>query len=207
MRCRALISLLVAGMLISIAAGAQSQPAQNQPAQNQPTQNQPGQNQRTQSQPAQNQSAPENNDSLLFVKTAADVARNVQHGDLQGDLAIYVSDKNWAEAAKDSDLGPFIKLKEAKPGRSAVLFFTGEKDAATCVYFDDKTPFGVVAVKAEPGKGIQPGDISGAYQAVTKDMLKKSDQELRFSSADVNTDDGVSLPAFLVEKAGGFPKP
>jgi hypothetical protein len=192
MKFRALLSLLFAGMVVSAVAGAQNQPAQNRPAQNQSAQNQP---------------APESSDPLFFVKTAAHVARNVQHDNLQGYLAIYVSDKNWAEGAKDGDLGPFLKIKEAKPGRSAAFFYTGEKDSAICVYFDDKTPFGVVAVKADPGKAIQPSDISGAYKPVSKDMLRKSEQELRFSSTDVNTDDGVSLPAFTIEKPGGFPKP
>src|SRR5689334_1806217 len=73
--------------------------------------------------------APDNSDSLAFVKVAVNVGGNVQSDSLVGRLAIYISEKNWAETLKDGDLGPFLKVKEAKPGRSAACIFTNEKDA------------------------------------------------------------------------------
>lgn len=155
---------------------------------------------------AQNQSTPEKADPLFFVKTAADVAGNVQKSSLDGYLGIYVSEQNWQAGLKDSDLGPFLKLKEAKAGRSAALLFSSAKDAAICVYFDGKAPFGVAAVKAGTGGsgggggGIQASDIAAAYQAVSKEMLKKGEQEWHFNADDVNTDDGVTLPGFQIAK-------
>jgi hypothetical protein len=175
MKSRVLISLLLTGILIPALATAQNQPAT---------------------------AGNEGTDPLYFVKIAADIARNVQQGSLEGYLAIYMSEQNWAEGLKDSDLGPFLKIKEAKPGRSVAFLFTGAKDKAICVYFDGKSPFGVVAVHAGADGSIKPDDISAAFKPVSKDMLKKSDQELQFNKADVNTDDGVSLPAYQITKPG-----
>jgi hypothetical protein len=149
---------------------------------------------------AQNQSAPEKSDPLFFVKIAADVAANVQHNSLDSYLGIYVDEKNWAAGLKDSDLGPFLKLKDAKPGRSAAFLFSIAKDAAVCVYFDGKSPFGVVAVRAGAGGSIQASDISAAYKPISKDMLKKGDQEWHFTEGPITTDDGVSLSAFQITK-------
>jgi len=150
------------------------------------------------------QLAPENDDALPFVKTAADVAGNVQQQSLANFIAIFVEEQKWADVAKDGDLGPFLKLKEASPkaGRSAVCFFSQEKEAATCVYFDGKSPFGVVAVKAADGGAIQSGEIPGAYKPVSKDMLK-GDHNWQFTKVPLNTDQGVALTAYQV----GSPNP
>lgn len=149
---------------------------------------------------AQNQPVSEKMDPLSFMKIAADVAGNVQHNSLDGYLGVYVNDQNWAAGLKDSDLGSFLKLKEAKAGRSAAFFFSTAKDAVICVYFDGKSPFGVVAVQAGANGSLQASDISAAYKEVSKDMLKKGEQEWHFAENEVNTDDGVALPAFLVGK-------
>jgi hypothetical protein len=146
--------------------------------------------------------APDNSDSLAFVKVAADVGGNVQSDSLVGRIALYVSDKNWPDALKDGDLGPFLKVKEAKPGRSAACIFTDEKDAAICVYFDGKEPFGVVALKASTGGGFKPADVSAAFKPVSKDMLEKGSQGLQFDKIDINTDQGVTLPGFVISKPG-----
>ena len=119
---------------------------------------------------------PEKSDPLSLVKIAVNVASNTQHQDLNGFLAIYVDSESWAAALKDGDLGPFLKLKEVKPGRSAVLFFTPEKDTAITVFFDGNSPFGMTAAKAKSGK-IEAGDISSAYKPVSKEMLKDAGQE------------------------------
>ncbi|HEY6971235.1 MAG TPA: hypothetical protein VJA94_18640 [Candidatus Angelobacter sp.] len=174
MKSRVRISLLFAGMFVAAFALAQNQPAPKNP---------------------DAQSA----DPLFFIKIAADVTANVQPFS-EGRLAIYVSEQNWAEGLKDSDLGPFLKVKEAKAGRSAAFLFNEARDLAVCVYFDGKSAFGVVAVKAGTSGGIKPEDIAAAYKPITKDMLKKGIEEPHFSPSDVNTDDGVALPAFIVTK-------
>lgn len=156
---------------------------------------------------AQNQSDPNKaveKEPLYFLKIAADVAGNVQNQPLNGYLAIYLDQQNWAAGLKDGDLGPFLKVKEAKPGRSAACLFSAAKDAAICVYFDGDTPFGVAAVRAGGSGKIEASDIAAAYKAVSKEMLKKGAEELRFEPGDVATDDGQPLPAFLISSAGKF---
>jgi hypothetical protein len=182
MKYRLAVAFLLAGMLVVLAA-AQNKAAAQKPAPEKPAAENP---------------TPEKKDPLFFVKIAGDVAGNVQSQSLDRHLAIYIDDKNWSEGLKDSDLGPFLKVKEAKPGRSAACFFSSSKDAATCVYFDGDTPFGVAAVKAGASGQIQASDITAAYKTVTKEMLKKGSAELDFSPMDVNTDDGTPLPAFGV---------
>jgi hypothetical protein len=147
---------------------------------------------------AQNQPQQKKEEPLSFVKIAADVASNVQHDTVNGSLGIYISSQNWDAGLKDGDLGPFLKVKEAKADRSAVCFFTNQKDAAVCVYFDGNTPFGMTAIKAGSSGKIEAGDVAPTYRAVTKEMLKKGAEELGFSDGEISTDDGQALPAFLV---------
>ena len=147
---------------------------------------------------AQNQPQPKKEEPLSFVKIAADVASNVQHDTVNGSLGIYISEKNWAAGLNDGDLGPFLKVKEAKPDRSAVCFFTSQKDAAVCVYFDGNNPFGVTATKAGSSGKIEAADVASAYKPVSKDMLKKGAEEISFTEGEIATDDGQPLPAYTV---------
>lgn len=158
-----------------------------------------------QNQPATAKPGAAKKDPLFFVKIAADVAGNVQQAPLSGYLGLYIDAQNWASGLKDSDLGPFLKVKEAKPGLSAACLFSPNKDVAVCVYFDADTPFGVTAVKAGASGKIEAGDVPGGYKAISKDMLKKAEKELRFEQGDAATDDGQPLPAFQITDAPKFP--
>ena len=147
---------------------------------------------------AQNQPQPKKEEPLSFVKIAADVASNVQHDTVNGSLGIYISEQNWPAGLNDSDLAPFLKVKEAKADRSAVCFFRNEKDAAICVYFDGDNPFGVTAAKAGSSGRIEAGEVAAAYKPVSKDMLKKGTEEISFTKGEISTDDGQPLPAYAV---------
>ena len=150
----------------------------------------------------QSQNHPESSSPLFLVKIAGTVAVNSQHEALDKYLAIYVDPANWKAALDDKDLGPFLKLKEGKPGRSAVLFFTAGMDSAICVYFDNNEPFGVSAAKAGSGGTIEASSISSGYKAVSKEMLKPAGKEYDFSEMDVNMDNGDPLPAWQIKLAG-----
>ncbi len=182
MKSQVAVSLILAGLLTASLAAAQNQPG-----------------------PAGAEKKESQKDPLSFVKIAADIAGNVQPGSLNGFLALYIDDQSWASGLKDGDLGPFLKVKEAKPGRSAACLFAPAKDVAICVYFDGDTPFGVTAVKAGASGKIEAGDVPGAYKDVSKEMLKKGEQELRFEPGDAATDDGRAVPAFLVATGPKFP--
>jgi hypothetical protein len=196
MKSRAVVPFLLAAMLAVLSA------AQNQPAAKKPVPEKPAAQKASPEKPAA-----ETKDPLSFARTAADVAANVQSQSLDGYLAIYIDDKNWADGLKDSDLGPFLKIQEAKPGRSATCFFASGKDAATCVYFDGDTPFGVAAAKVGASGQIQAADIQAAYKPVSKEMLKKATAEINFNASDINTDEGTPLPAFQVTVAEKSEKP
>jgi hypothetical protein len=147
----------------------------------------------------------EKKDPLFFVQIAADVAGNVQTSSLNGFIVVYVDSQNWGSGLKDGDLGPFMKAKEEKPGRSAACLFSGAKDVAICVYFDGDKPFGVAAVKADTTGKIDAGAVSAAYKNISPEMLKKSDRPWSFEQGNVNADDGQELPAFTISSGSKLP--
>jgi hypothetical protein len=183
MKARIALSLLAVLLTVTLAA------AQNPPA----------------AKPGAEKPPAEKKDPLFFVKIATDVAGNVQQTPLNGFLGLYIDSQNWASGLKDSDLGPFLKAQEAKPGRSAACLFSNSKDVAVCVYFDGDTPFGVAAVKAGASGTIAASDVSAAYKAISKEMLKKGEQEMRFEQGDISMDDGQALPAFQIATGAKFP--
>src|SRR5260221_2031087 len=146
---------------------------------------------------AQNQ-APEKKEPLFFIKIAAEVASNVHNESLNGYLGFYVGPNNWPSGLSDSDTGPFMKLKEAKPDRSAVFFYSESRDAIVCVFLDGAAPFGIVTAWADSGGTIEGGNLAAAYQIVSKEMLKKSEKELSFSESEIAADDGQPFPAYRI---------
>lgn len=136
--------------------------------------------------------------ALPYVKVAADIARNVQQDSLNNFLAIFISYRDSDQALQDDDLAPFMKIKKAQPVSfwSSVCFFSAKKDTAICVYFDEKRPFGVVAVKA--GADGKLDDPAAAYRAVSRDMLAKNEHKLSFDEITVQTDTGAGLTGFRV---------
>jgi hypothetical protein len=151
---------------------------------------------------AQNKPAEKRYDPLFFAGIAADVAGNVQTQSLNNFLTTYLDQKTWAAGLKDADFGPFLRAKEAKPGRGADFLFSQEKNVAICVYFDGDIPFGVAVLHLSAGQKIEDRDVVAAYKPVTKEMLKKNSEDLRFTTTDMATDDGVALVAFQISIAG-----
>src|SRR5258708_17788447 len=67
---------------------------------------------------------------LSLARTATNIAANTLHKNMAGYMAVYVDDKSWEKLSKDSDLGPVLKLKEPKPGRSMMLVMSADSAAA-----------------------------------------------------------------------------
>jgi len=145
-----------------------------------------------------NQEKQEKKDALFFVKSAAEIAGVVEHEMVNGSLGIYIAEENWKAGLNDGDLGPFLKVKEGKAGRSAACLFSQDKNSAVCVYFDGSSPFGVAAAKAGAGGKIEAADVSAAFKPVSKEMVGKGADELTFTPGPVSTDDGQELPAFAI---------
>jgi hypothetical protein len=150
---------------------------------------------------AQTKTGNETKDPLPIVKIASNVGSNIQDRNLSGFLAIFIDSQAWASGLKDGDLAPFLKLKEAKPGRSAVLIFSPEKDTAIAVFFDGDSVIGAASAKAKSGK-IDAGDIS-PVKPVAKEALKEKEWE--FTKGDVVTDDGQPVPAFQISSPAKKP--
>src|SRR5215831_7116636 len=141
---RKVLAFVVFAVLFGASAGAQNQPDQANQAK----------------------------DALPFIKTAATVASHVQHDTVNGSTGIYIDEEHWGAASRDGDLGPFVKVKEAKAGRSVACLFSENKDSAVCVYFDGKTAFGLAAVKAPAGSKIEAEAVAAAFKPISKEMLK-----------------------------------
>jgi hypothetical protein len=150
--------------------------------------------------PAQSQHKLDNDgkQALPYVKMATEIILNTQKQSLNNFLAVYVSYRDSDQAAKDSDLGPFMAIKQAVPhgGWSAVCLFSPKKDSAVCVYFEERTAIGMTAVKA--GADGKLGDAAAAYQRVTRDMRTKNEQKLNFAETTVTTDYGAGLTGFQI---------
>ncbi len=143
------------------------------------------------------------NEAQSFAMQAARIISNAQHKTPAGYLAIPVNQKDWTTLLKDKDLGPFLKLKEPKPNLSVVVLILNPEESATfCVYFDDVSPIGMVALPPAPGGKIDAGEVAKAYKTVSKDMLKEGDEELLLSDGEVSSDDGQPLVAFNIASGG-----
>jgi hypothetical protein len=144
---------------------------------------------------------------LSLVDTAVTIALRTQQQNFDGFVAVYISPENWDAALKDGDLEPFLKLKEKKPGRSAVVVTppnANNIEAPTvCIYFDGDKAFGVTVARSKDGAKPSAGDIADAYKAVTKAMTQKNGLEFELEPGEVSTDDGAPLRAYTINNASG----
>ena len=129
---------------------------------------------------------------LWFAQTAAVIAINTQHLDLNGYAVAYIDHTMWAPLLKDKDAGPFLKLKDAKPGRKLVMLISNPDKAVVGVFFDDATPTGMVVLK--PGEKL----AADSLKEIPKDALKETGQTLRFENGELASDDGDPIPAFSI---------
>jgi hypothetical protein len=144
-------------------------------------------------------SAAQDKDALKFVRTAADVASNVQTGSIDGYTAIYIDEDNWKAASSDGDLGPFIQAQEAGAARSMACLFSAAKDNAVCVYFDGTRAYGVTALQSERNSPFTSTAASASYKALTPDLLRKAQGKISFSPNPITLDNGQPLKAFRVK--------
>src|SRR5258708_9381415 len=88
--------------------------------------------------PAKTEPAKEESAILSTVRTATSIAANTLNKKMDGYTAVYVDDKNWEKISTAGDGGPFLKLREVKPGRSMVLLLSLTDDTAprAAAYFD-----------------------------------------------------------------------
>lgn len=135
-----------------------------------------------------------------FVRIAAGVAQSVPSESHGTYIAIYVDDKSWHATTTDRDIGPLLAAQEEKPGRSAVCLLSMDKKNAVCVYFDNASPYGFVALQSEAGKGFQASDAAAAFKAITPDMLGHPGA-FRINPLPVTSDNGAPMTAFLVSAA------
>ncbi|HEV2988651.1 MAG TPA: hypothetical protein VG759_09420 [Candidatus Angelobacter sp.] len=146
---------------------------------------------------AQNQSAKED-PGLRFARMAFNASNAVEHQSLEGYVAVFVDDKNWTALSKDSDLGPFLKLKEQKAERRLVFFYSGPDGQRVVVYFDGPAATDVAVFT--PGPNAK----------VTADLLKPVPEKLKanaatdgwtFTPESVNSDNGEEVPGYRITKA------
>jgi hypothetical protein len=144
-------------------------------------------------------SAAQDTDALKFVRTAADVASNVQPGAIDGYTAIYIDEENWKAASTDGDLGPFIQAQEARPSRSMACLFSATKNTAVCVYFDGARAYGVSALGRDPGHPYTQSTVAATYMAITPDMLREQATKINFEPVPIALDNGQQLKAYRVK--------
>jgi len=145
---------------------------------------------------AQDQSSKED-PALRYARLAFNAASAIEHQSLEGYVAVFVDDKSWTTLSKDSDLGPFLKLKEQKAERRLVFFFGGPEVQRVVVYFDGPAATDVAVFT--PGPNAK----------VTADLLKPVPEKLKandaangwtFTRENMNSDDGDEIPGYRITK-------
>lgn len=144
-------------------------------------------------------SAAQDKNALKFVRTAADVATNVQSESIDGYTAIYVDPQNWTSASTDSDLGPFVAAQEASPSHGMACLFSRTKNDVVCVYFDDERAYGLTTIKSDRNNPITATAVAASYKQTTKEILKKAPGKIAFSQIVIDLDNGQRLDAYLVK--------
>ncbi|MGD0346287.1 MAG: hypothetical protein ABSA85_05990 [Terracidiphilus sp.] len=144
-------------------------------------------------------SAAQDKNALKFVRTAADVATNVQSEAIDRYIAIYIDRENWKAASTDNDLGPFIQAQEASPTRSMACLFSQAKTTAVCVYFDGARADGVAALKSDRDTPFTSAAAVASYKSITREMLRKAPGKLAFSPMSIILDNGQRLDAYQVK--------
>ncbi|MBZ5524429.1 MAG: hypothetical protein LAP21_19500 [Acidobacteriia bacterium] len=143
------------------------------------------------------QTSLEDSVSLSLARTASNIAANTLHKNMAGYMAVYVPDKDWEKLSRDSDLGPFLKLREMKTGRSMMLMLSGDNTAVrVAVYFEGMDAMGMVVFT--PGSNAKLEALS--VKPVPKEALKEVDAEqgLLFSRGEVTSDDGDAVVTYQI---------
>lgn len=137
-------------------------------------------------------------DTIRKIGTAAEIALKLHAQSLVGYVGVYIDEATWNGFSNDSDLGPFLKFKEPKNNRSAVVLISGTSQFVFCTYFDGASPFGTVALHP-PGKHkIEANEVEAAYKTVTHDLTDGTVAELRFDEGTIETDDGKIVASFKI---------
>lgn len=141
-------------------------------------------------------------EALPFVQVAAVVADRVRHRSLNNYTGVYISEDNWSWASQDDYIGPFLRVKFAKPRpeRSAACVFSPDKEIALCVYFDGHTPFGLTTIRVGVSGHVEPHRVALSYEGLANKLLKNSEQKLDFTPMPLTSDDGRTLPGFQLKK-------
>jgi len=135
-----------------------------------------------------------------FVLIAAGFAQtlpSVPHGSY---IAIYVDAKSWHATTADRDIGPFLAAQQEKPSRSVVCLFSMDKKDAVCVYFDNASPYGFVALHSEAGKEFSADAATAAFKSTNSTTLTNT-SHFRINPLPVTSDSGAPMTAFLVSAA------
>lgn len=147
--------------------------------------------------PVVGQTSLEDSVSLSLARTATNIAANTLHQNMAGYMAMYAPDKDWEKFSKDSDLGPFLKLIEAKPGRTMVLLLSLDNPGPRiAVYFDGMDILGMAIFTPQPD--AQPE--ASAVKAVPKEALREIDAEqgLLFARGVVTSDEGDTILTYQI---------
>ena len=173
------IPSLIAVILFAVAAFGQNVPSKGEPAKTEP--------------------AKEESAILSTARTATSIAANTLNKKMDGYTAAYADDKSWEKLSRDNDIGPFLKLKEVKPGRSMVLLLSLTDDTAprVAVYLDGNEATGVIVV--QPGGKAE----ASAVKPVPKEALKDAvtEQGLTLTRGDLTSDDGDPVIAYAIRSS------
>jgi hypothetical protein len=131
---------------------------------------------------------------------AAAVIRTKHTTPLDKYILLVCGPKEQASLSKDSDAGAFVRYMTKLKSTIAVLAMPTEMadGPAYCVYFNGRTPLGIVPFTASQTKTIKDEMVEKAYGAVSATLPPATEKRPVLTKTQVAADDGSPVPAFQI---------
>ena len=137
---------------------------------------------------------------LTAVATDAVAVIRAKHSTpLDKYLLLVCSSKEQSSLLKDSDAGVFVRyMAKIKSNLFIMAMPAGMGDGpAFCVYFNGRSPLGIVAFPREQAKTMKDEMVEKAYTAVSG-TVPTAERRPVLEKGEANADDGTPIPMFQV---------
>jgi hypothetical protein len=137
---------------------------------------------------------------MSIVRQTADAAHQLHRDSLVSFSATYFDEATWRAGLTDSIFGPLLHAQDPAPGRSAACFLSPEFNDAVCLFFQDSTAYGYLALEVKLGQDFTVAAAKDAYAPIKPYILSMHSYTYRFEEGGITLDDGTPLTSYLVTK-------
>ena len=130
---------------------------------------------------------------------AVAVIRAKHNAPLDKYLLLVCSSKEQASLLKDSDAGVFVRYMAKIKSNLAIMAMPPQMadGPAFCVYFNGRTPLGIVPFSAGQTKTMKDEQVEKAYTAVSG-TVPPTEHPPVLEKGQIQADDGTPVPSFQI---------